>query len=103
MSEILIEPCVKVVEKSIDKCVISVVGLTLGISCVVRAECKKGDDYPELINTFLLEGDDYLAWTNDDSYIVNYVLNKLGLTKREEVVVVPPNTPDLVLESVEII
>lgn len=27
-----------------------------------------------------LEGDDYAAWTNDDSYVTNFILNKLGIT-----------------------
>jgi hypothetical protein len=27
-----------------------------------------------------LEGQDYLAWNNDDQYILNYVANKLNLT-----------------------
>jgi hypothetical protein len=30
---------------------------------------------------FLLTGDDYTSWGNDDDYIVNYVLTKLNLTK----------------------
>ena len=31
--------------------------------------------------TYLLEGTDYTNWGNDDIYIQNYVLAKLGLTK----------------------
>ncbi len=27
-----------------------------------------------------IEGDDYTAWTNDDSYVTNLILNKLGIT-----------------------
>jgi hypothetical protein len=30
---------------------------------------------------FVIEGEDYTNWGNDDDYIVNYVLTKLGLTK----------------------
>jgi hypothetical protein len=29
---------------------------------------------------YLLEGTDYTNWSNDDTYIIDYVLNKLGLT-----------------------
>ncbi len=87
MSDIQIVPCIKVVEKDIDRVLISIVGLTLGVSCVVRAECKKGDGYPEMIQTYLLEGEEYLAWSNDDNYIINYVLDKLGLVKKPEEIV----------------
>jgi len=27
-----------------------------------------------------IEGDDYASWTNDDSYVTNLILNKLGIT-----------------------
>jgi len=37
---------------------------------------------------FLLTGDDYTSWGNDDDYIVNYVLTKLNLTKLPASVVV---------------
>ncbi len=30
----------------------------------------------------MIEGADYNAWSNDDNYIVNFVLNKLGLIKK---------------------
>ena len=30
----------------------------------------------------MIEGTDYNAWSNDDNYIVNFVLNKLGLIKK---------------------
>ena len=29
-----------------------------------------------------VEGEDYANWGNDDQYIVNYCLNKLGLTPK---------------------
>jgi hypothetical protein len=29
----------------------------------------------------MLIGDDYTNWMNDDNYIIQYVLNKLGLTQ----------------------
>jgi hypothetical protein len=34
---------------------------------------------------YILSGDDYTNWMNDDSYIVNYVLNQLGLTEASAV------------------
>ena len=36
--------------------------------------------------TYLLEGEDYANWSNDDTYIVNYVLTQLGLTAAVAVV-----------------
>ena len=32
------------------------------------------------VENLLLEGDDYANWSTDDTYIQNYVLNKLNLT-----------------------
>ena len=32
---------------------------------------------------FSLSGADYTNWTNDDTYIVNYVLTQLGLTQAD--------------------
>ena len=29
-----------------------------------------------------ISGDDYTKWGNDDNYIINFVLNNLGLTKK---------------------
>jgi hypothetical protein len=29
------------------------------------------------VNIFVMEGDDYLSWSNDDQYVVNWVLAKL--------------------------
>lgn len=94
MSEILVNPSIKIVEKLVDRVIISVVTITLGVSCVVRAELyNENNNYPEMIETYLLIGDEYLAWSNDDNYIVEYVLNKLNLNKRESLEV-PPNTPN---------
>jgi len=84
MSDIQVVPCIKIVEKDIDRVLISIVAINLGVSCVVRAECKKGDGYPEMIQTYLLEGEEYSLWSSDDNYIINYVLDKLGLVKKPE-------------------
>ena len=36
--------------------------------------------------SYLLEGTDYANWSNDDTYIVNYAFNQLGLTSAVAVV-----------------
>jgi hypothetical protein len=40
--------------------------------------------------TFFLQGTDYTNWGNDDNYIINYALTKLGLTTLDAVVVPVP-------------
>ena len=67
MSEIKVVPVVKNIEKPIDNVLISIVGFNLGLNCVVRAECKKGDGLAEFIQTYVIEGDEYSNWGNDDN------------------------------------
>jgi hypothetical protein len=38
------------------------------------------------VNEFVMEGDDYLSWSNDDHYVVNWVLTKLGLNIQQVIV-----------------
>lgn len=33
------------------------------------------------IDRVIIEGNDYTAWGNDDNYVVDFILNKLGLTE----------------------
>jgi hypothetical protein len=35
---------------------------------------------PKNVVTIMLEGDDYKQWSNDDSYLFNYIAKKLGYT-----------------------
>jgi hypothetical protein len=39
------------------------------------------------VNVFVMEGEDYLSWSNDDQYVVNWVLKKLGLSPSTQVIV----------------
>lgn len=34
------------------------------------------------VKQFDLKGTDYTNWSNDDQYIINYVLNKMGFTPK---------------------
>lgn len=34
------------------------------------------------VKSFLLTGTDYTNWSNNDQYIIDYVLNKLGFTPK---------------------
>jgi hypothetical protein len=44
------------------------------------------------ISKITLAGDDYANWGNDDSYIINYIVNHFGITLKP---------PDPIVESVE--
>ena len=46
----------------------------------------------------VIDGDDYANWSNNDSYLIDLVLTKLGLTKK--VVVVPDIVSEEVAEEV---
>jgi hypothetical protein len=37
-------------------------------------------------NVFIMEGADYFSWTNDDQYVVDWVLAKLGLNPSTQIV-----------------
>jgi hypothetical protein len=65
---------------------VRVININLFQSVNVNAILMSNNDYVDS-KTFLLEGADYTSWGNDDTYIVNYVLNKLGLTQATAVAV----------------
>ncbi len=65
---------------TINKVIIRVMNLELYKSVTVHARLM---DNNEMVKSerFVIEGEDYTNWGNNDDYIVNYVLTKLGLTK----------------------
>ena len=66
----------------IDNIQIRVVNLSLGKFVDVAVTIRQGDVYVNTI-AFHIEGEDYNKWGNDDTYLENYILEKLGLTKKE--------------------
>jgi hypothetical protein len=42
------------------------------------------DERPIETKVIQMEGNDYALWDNDDSYVVNYVLQQFSLTKKAE-------------------
>ena len=66
--------------KTVNKITIEVVSLKLNTSCRVCYQLFDGD---KLIKVGMLDitGDDYNGWSNDDTYIVNLTLQKLGLSQ----------------------
>ena len=65
----------------VNKVDVSITDLKLDESVTVNV-LLVGED-GDLIESknFILEGSDYSAWSSDDSYITNYVLEKLGMTE----------------------
>ena len=65
---------------TINKVIIRVMNLELYKSVTVHARLM---DNNEMVKSerFVIEGEDYTNWGNNDDYIVTYVLTKLGLTK----------------------
>lgn len=39
------------------------------------------------LQVLVMEGADYLAWGDDDQYVVNWTLDKLGLSRSTQVVI----------------
>jgi hypothetical protein len=65
---------------TINNVQIRVMNLILYKCVNVHATLMDNDTYVDS-KMFKLENEDYTNWGNDDSYITNYVLTKLGLTE----------------------
>jgi len=60
-----------------------VTGLNLGTSVSVNVILKNNDSFINSVN-YDISGQEYEDWGNDDTYIENLVLQKLGLTRKTE-------------------
>jgi hypothetical protein len=60
-----------------------VTGLNLGSSVSVNVILKNNDSFINSVN-YDISGQEYEDWGNDDMYIENLVLQKLGLTRKNE-------------------
>ena len=60
-----------------------VTGLNLGSSVSVNVILKNNDSFINSVN-YDISGQEYEDWGNDDMYIENLVLQKLGLTRKTE-------------------
>ena len=60
-----------------------VTGLNLGSSVSVNVILKNNDSFINSVN-YDISGQEYEDWGNDDTYIENLVLQKLGLTRKNE-------------------
>ena len=55
--------------------------LVLDSHVVVHVHYRNPEGYHLTSKIVKIEGDEYNAWGDDDNYIINLVLTKLGLTK----------------------
>lgn len=68
--------------KTADKVKIIITNLQLFKSVSFQVAIFDVNDNHIKTECFCLEGQDYALWSNDDTYIVNYVMFKLGLVKK---------------------
>lgn len=71
------------------------VNVILNEKAIIRVSFYEHDSefQPLDIKVFIIEGEEYKAWGNDDTYIKNIVYQKLGLNKNlsnEELGIVEP-------------
>jgi hypothetical protein len=59
-----------------------IINLSLGRYVDVSVVLKQGNEFVSAQN-FRIEGQEYDDWGNDDEYLENLVLQKLGLTRKE--------------------
>lgn len=72
----------RVVERKVDRLVISRVQVVLFNQAHVFVEMYGGDQLLQQTNV-ILTGDEYSQWASDDKYIVQLVSEKLGFTLAE--------------------
>jgi len=65
----------------VDKIDIEISELVLDSHVVVRVHYRDVGGIHLATKTVRIEGDEYNVWGDDDNYIINLVLTKLGLTK----------------------
>lgn len=61
---------------------IQVVNLVLFKGATIMVSLYDVDNYPIDTKIVELEGDSYLRWSNDDNWLVNYILEQFSLTKK---------------------
>ncbi len=80
MSKVVVEPKDIVITKTCVEVGISVVDMSFGSSATFNVILFDDEHRPIKMDRIVLDGADYAAWTNDDSYVVSYILAKYGLT-----------------------
>ncbi len=75
-----IEPATITETKTVASFDVRVTNLDLFKSVSVLATLKAADGAYCGVRSFTIEGAEYLAWNNDDQYLINLVAQKLGFT-----------------------
>ncbi len=70
-----------IITKTINNVIIKVINMKLQEFVNISAVVRHNDDFIQNY-TFHLEGEDYNQWGSNDNFIVDYVLLKIGLTKK---------------------
>ena len=72
----------EIVKTSIASAVdIRVMSLELGRSVALIVTIKDQNESVIDVHSITIEGEEYEGWGDDDAYLVNLVLEKIGLTK----------------------
>jgi len=81
--EILVQPTTLIKTEEITSIKINIMSLELFKSVTIVVSLLNNNNNIIDNKVIKLEGDDYLNWNNDDNYIKNMVLSKLGYTLLE--------------------
>ena len=68
--------------KTVSKININVLQLELNKFCRLSYQLFDSDNIPVKTGIIELKDEEYEAWGASDSYVTDYVLNSLGLTKK---------------------
>lgn len=79
--EIIIVPTTITNTNTISSISLEVISLVLNSFVDVRVLQKTSDGKIYKVEHIKIEGDDYKKWGSDDTYILNFILNKLGYEK----------------------
>ena len=79
--EIPIVPATITNTNTISSISLEIVRLVLNSFADVRVLQKTSDGKIYKVEHIKIEGDDYKNWGSDDTYILNFILNKLGYEK----------------------
>ncbi len=79
---LLIEPFEYVKRTTATSMTMNIIQFVLFSHVIVHATLFDDDKVVVLSTNVEISGADYLAWSNDDNYIYNYVANKLGVVVR---------------------
>lgn len=80
LNSLNIQPHTVVSSKTASTIQITVRELILGSKCVFRVLMRASNGSIVDVKEVVMQGADYAAWGNDDTYCVNFVMNRLGLS-----------------------